>query len=206
MNLNEMRAIARRDLRDEDESDYRWTDDELNRHISHAVKELSEALPLEEIATLATTPGSREISLATLADRVMVEAVEYSVGQFPPRYQRFAVWGETLTLLGEEVPDGSDCHIYYGKLHTLDSDISTIPPQCEDIVAAGACGYAAIEMAGYSINRVNIGGSSTIGEWAGWGQDKLTFFRTELKRLGRRNRIRTRQLYIPYYPPVSKSQ
>ena len=41
MNLSEMRAIVRRDLHDEDANNYRWTDDELNRHIAHAVKDFS---------------------------------------------------------------------------------------------------------------------------------------------------------------------
>jgi hypothetical protein len=205
MNLNDMRTIVRRDLHDEDAANYRWTDDELNRHIAHAVKDFSEALPLEQKATLATTSGSREISLAGLTNRVMVEAVEYPLGQFPACYQRFALWGETLTLLGDEVPDGSNCYIYYGKLHTLDTGSSTLPAQYEDLVAAGACGYAATELAAYSINQVNIGSTSTPGEWVGWGKEKLTFFRSELKRLGRRNRVRVRQLYQPYYPVVSQT-
>ena len=33
MNLSEMRTIVRRDLHDEDAGNYRWTDDELDRHI-----------------------------------------------------------------------------------------------------------------------------------------------------------------------------
>ena len=54
MTLSEMRTIVRRDLHDEDASNYRWTDDELDRHIAHAVKDFSEALPLEQKATKAT--------------------------------------------------------------------------------------------------------------------------------------------------------
>src|SRR3972149_1752121 len=108
MNLTEMRTIVRRDLHDEDAANYRWSNDELDRHITHAVKELSEAVPLEQKATIATTSGSREIDISSLSDRIMVEAVEYPVGKFPQRYQRFALWGDTLTLLGDEVPDGSN--------------------------------------------------------------------------------------------------
>jgi len=112
MNLTDMRAIVRRDLHDEDASNYRWDDDDLDRHIARAVKELSERLPYEQKATKATASGSRELDIANLSDRVAVMAVEYPVDQFPRRYQRFSLWGDTLTILSEEIPDGSDAYVY----------------------------------------------------------------------------------------------
>jgi hypothetical protein len=196
MTLTDMLSLLRLDLHDEDSSDYRWTDDELSRHIAHAVKDFSEALPLHQKSTLATTPDSREISLADLIDRIMIKMVEYPLGQFPPSYPIFEIWGETLTLLGEDVPDGSDCCLYYGRLHTLDNDGSTIPSRFEDLVIAGASGYAALQMAFYSLNRVNNGGATTSSDFVAWGSDKMIFFRAELKRLGRRNHLRPSQLYI----------
>ena len=205
MNLTEMRATVRRDLHDEDDSNYRWSNDELDRHIAHAVKEFSEAIPCEQKAVKATTSGSREIDISTLTDRIMVQAVEYPVDNFPKQYQRFSRWGDTVTLLGDEVPDGSNAYIYYGKLHTLDASASTIPTNLEDLVAAGAEGYAAVEWAVYAVNRVNVGGAMTPGEFLAWGNERLRFFWQELKRLGRRNQVRIRQLYKPYYQPVSES-
>ena len=205
MNLGDMRTIVRRDLHDEDASNYRWTDDELDRHIIHAAKDFSEAISYEQKATKATTSGSREIDISTITDRIMVEAVEYPVDKFPKRYQRFSLWADTLTLLSDEVPDGSNAYIYYGKLHTLGASTSTIPTVYEDLIAAGACGYAAVEWAVYAVNRVNVGGIPTPEEFLRWGREKLNYFRQELKRLGRRNRVRIRSLYRPYYPPVSKS-
>lgn len=205
MNLTDMRAIVRRDLHDEDASNYRWTDDELNRHIARAVKDLSEQLPYEQKATEATTSGSRELDISDLADRVVVTAVEYPVGQFPKRYQRFSLWGDTLTILSEEIPDGSNAYVYYGKLHTLDASGSTIPAQYEDLVAAGAAGYAATEWAIFAVNQVNVGGGVTPREFLNWGRERLSEFRKELRRLGRRNRVRLNTLYRPYYPAVSKS-
>jgi len=204
MDLTDMRAIVRRDLHDEDAENYRWSNDELDRHIAHAVRDFSEAVPYEQKATKATTAGSREVDISSITDRVMVQAAEYPVDRFPKMYQRFSLWGDTITLLGEEVPDGSNAYIYYGKLHSL-GETSTIPALYEDIIAAGACGYAAGEWAVYAINRVNTGGTPTPDDFLKWGQEKLNFFRAELKRLGRRNRVRTRSLYRPYYPPVSQS-
>jgi len=205
MDLADMRALVRRDLHDEDSENYRWTDDELDRHIAHAAKDYSGALPLEQKAAVTTIAGSREIDISSISDRVNVEAIEYPVGKFPPRYQRFALWGDIITLLGSEVPDGSDAYTYYGKLHTLDSQDSTIPVHHEDLVVTGACGYAAAEWAIYAINRVNTGGVMTPDELTKWGKDKLVFFRSELRRLGRNNRVRVRQLYASNSGPVSRS-
>jgi hypothetical protein len=190
-----MRTIVRRDLKDEETGNYRWSDDELDRHIAHAVKEFSEAVPFPAKATLPTTTGSRVIDISPLADRVMVETVEYPVDEFPPCYQKFALWGHALTLFSDEVPDGSNCNVYYGMLHTLDAEGSNIPTKYEDLVAIGAEGYAAVEWANYAINRVNVGGDRTPTEFLNWGNERLKQFKSELKRLGRRNRVRIRQLY-----------
>jgi hypothetical protein len=73
------------------------------------------------------------------------------------------------------------------------------------LIAAGACGYAAVEWAVYAVNRVNAGGNGTAGDLFNWGREKLDFFRLELKRLGRKNRVREHSLYRPLYKPVSKT-
>jgi hypothetical protein len=195
MDLSTMRTIVRRDLKDEDAPNYRWSDDELDRHIARAVKEFSEAMPFPAKATLPTTADSRVIDISSLSDRVMVEAVEYPLGLFPPSYQRFALWGHALTLYGDEVPDGSDCNVYYGRLHTLDAEGSTISSRHEDLIATGAAGYAAVGWASYAINRVSVGGTTTPKEFLDWGNERLKQFRSELRRLGRRHQVRIRQLY-----------
>jgi len=205
MDIDDMRAIVRRDLHDEDSQNYRWTDNELDRHIAHALKDFSESIPYEQKATKATTSGSRELDISTITDRVMVAAVEYPAGNFPKRYQPFSLWGDTLTLLGAEVPDGSNAYIYYGKLHTLDATTSTIPSRYEDLVAAGAAGFAAVEWSLHAVNRVNVGGGNTPEKFLSWGKEKLDYFRRELRRLGRRNRVRARALYRPCYPAVAET-
>ena len=205
MNLSEMRTTLRRDLKDEEAADYRWTDDELDRHIAHAVRDFSGAVPLEARFTTATGSGSRDIDISGLADRIMVTAVEYPVAKFPVVYQRFAIWGDSITLLGDDVPDGSDAHIFYGRLHTLDGTTSTIPSRYEDLIAAAAAGYAAVEWAIYATNRVNVGGKNTPAEFLDWGKEKLGCFKSELRRLGRQNRVRISSLYKPHYPVKSKT-
>ena len=204
MTLTEMVATVRQDLHDEDALNYRWTDPMLTRHIAHVVKEFSEAIPLQTKAAVATTSGSRDLSLASLTGRVMVEAVEYPINQFPASYQRFSLWGDTLTFLGEDVPDGSNCNIFYGQLHTLGAT-STIPAVYEDLIAGGACGYAAEEWSLYAANRINYGGEKTAAAFSAWGREKLQFFRSELKRLGRKNKVRVSRLFIPDCPVPSQT-
>jgi len=205
MNLSDMRTIVRRDLHDEDASNYRWTNDVLDRHIAHALAEFSQALPLEDTTLIATTSGSREISIAALTTRVMLEAVEYKTGNFPPTYQRFALWQDTLTILSDEIPDGSNAKVYYGKLHTLDASTSTIPIQYENLVSNGAAGFALVEWASYAVNRVNLGGEGTARLYRVEGDARLRLFRSEIKKLGRQGKVRVRQLYTPYTTPVSKT-
>ena len=203
MNLTEMIARVRQDLHDEDPEQYRWEDSLLARHITHAVKDFSQACPRETRAALATLAGSRDIDVSALTDRITIEAVEYPAGLFPKRYSRFSLWSDVLTLLVEEVPDGMDCNIYYGRLHTLDEAGSSIPSQYEDIIATGACGYAATELGSCTINRVNVGGAGTPEAFLEWGQTKLTVFRADLKRLTRR--LSASRLYVPDYPAKSQS-
>lgn len=193
MNLSEMLALVRTDLKDGTEP-FRWSDDELERHILHAVRDFSEAIPDEQKATAATVDGAMDISLSDITGLVIVEAVEYPLNEFPPQFQPFSFWANTVTLSGEDIPDGSNARIYYGKLHTIDASSSTIPAKHEDLVAAGASGYAAVEIAAFSINRINLG-NAVPADFLNWGSGRLDYFRNELKRLGRRNSVRVRRLY-----------
>ena len=195
MNLTEMIDLVREDLHDEDSNNYRWTDSELTRHINRAVKELSERVPEPARATMATTADSREIDISGLANRIMVEAVEFPIDDYPPSYQRFSIWGDILTIISGSEPDGSNCRIYYGTLHKLDAQGSTVPVKYEDLVATGACGYAAVEWGAFAINKVNVGGANVSKEFRLWGSEKLAVFQEALSRLGRRQRVRVQRLF-----------
>jgi len=194
VNISEMITLVRRDLKDED-SPQQWSDEELTRHLSRALRELSERLPLPAKAVLPTVSGSRELDISSLTNRVMIQAIEYPLATSPAAYQRFSLWGNILTLISGSEPDGSDCAIYYGTLHTADAGGSTLPGEYDDLVATGASGYAAISWAAYTINKVNIGGRMTAEEYRTWGNERLVIFRERLRQLGRRQRIRTQQLF-----------
>jgi hypothetical protein len=201
-----MRARLRIDLHDEDVANYRWTDTELDRHILRALREFSLALPLEAKATLATTPGSRDLSIASLTDLVAIEAVEYPAGLHPPSFVRHSVWLSTLTLLTDAEPAGAeDVVVYFTRLHTLDASSSTVPARYEDMIAEGAAGYAAVEWSSFSTNRVNAGGQAVWRDYLAWGRERLAAFQRDLARHGRRNAVRVRRLYVPAEPPADQS-
>jgi hypothetical protein len=206
VNLSEMRDRVRTDLHDEDSAAYRWTDGELDRHVQRAVRDFSLAIQLEATATLSATPGSRELSITGLTDLVAIEAVEYPVGKYPASYVRFSVWLNTLTMLIDGAPSAADdVAVYYTRLHTIDGSSSTIPARFEDVVAAGAAGFAAVEWSSFATNRVNVGGQDVWREYLAWGQERLAEFQRALAKHGRRNAVRVRRLYAPATTPADQS-
>lgn len=206
MDLNQMRTLVRRDLHDEDAANYRWSNNEIDRHIQRAVTELSLAVPQEIKATLTTTAGSRNISVSTLTNLINIEAVEYPVDKHPPVYVRFSLWAQTLALLIEKAPAGSESvYVYYGKLHTLDATTSTIPSRLEDLIATGAAAYAALEWSSFATNRVNVGGESTWRYYQAWGQERLSAFLKGLANNSVRNALHVKELYLPAQPKPSQT-
>ncbi|MEK7847533.1 MAG: hypothetical protein AAB270_01275, partial [Chloroflexota bacterium] len=80
---------------------------------------------------------------------------------------------------------------------TLDATTSTLPPSLEELVAAGAAGYAALEWANYAVNRVHTGGEAVWRGYLTWAQERLAAFHQGLARHSRRNTVRVRRLYRP---------
>lgn len=198
MDLDELRALVRRDLRDEDPTNERWSDPELDRHIERAARELSLSAPLEAMSTLQTAAGSRDLDVSTLTERVAIEAVEYPTGQYPPEFPPFSLWGETLTLLIDRLPGaGEDVLVRYSKLHTLDRTGTTLPEALHGLVVTGAAAYAALEWSSYATNRVNVGGADTWRHYHTWAQERLAAFAKALAKHGRERGLRSRRLYRP---------
>jgi len=195
--LADIRGRVRTDLHDTDSGAYRWSNDDLDRHIARALDDVSRAIPLEQVGTVATTPGSRDLSLAALTGLIEVEAVEYPVDEFPPAYTGFSVWDGTLSLHTPTAPDGSDARLYYTARHVLDADGTTLPAHFEDLVAAGAGAYAALEWSSFTIDRLNTGGDEVARQYESWARARLTAFEQLLKHHARRNTVRPRRFYVP---------
>ena len=195
MDLSTMRTLVRRDLKDEDSSNYRWQDNEIDRALARAVVELSRYVPREMKDTIATTDGSREIGVSSLTDRVSVDRVEFPIGNTPRSFQRFAVYADTVTLMGDVEGDGEDCYIYWGKVHTLNGSTSTIPSYLEDVLALGAAAYAALAQAQYRTDTAGFGGDRADTDYQSWGNAMLKEFKSQLKRFGRARKLKGGTLY-----------
>lgn len=192
--LADIRARVRIDLHDPNGD--RWDDDAINRHIARALSDIDRAIPYEQTATLATTPGDRDLSLATLDGLVEVEAVEYPAGEYPPEYVAFSRWQDTLTVQGEVTPAGDDARVYYTRTHTLDALGSTLPRYLEDVLATGAAAYAAFEQAAATSDALAVSGEAP-RDFASLGRAWMTAFRQLLLHHARANRVRQRRLYLP---------
>jgi hypothetical protein len=185
MDLSTMRTLVRRDLRDEDNSMYRWQDNDMDRAIARAVLELSRYAPLEMKSNVTTTSGSREIDISALTGRISVDRVEFPVGRTPRQFQRFVTYADIIFLTGEAGGDGTDCCVYWSQVHTLDAGISTVPAYLEDVLALGAAAYAVQSLAQYRTDIAGIGGDRADTDYQGWGSAMLKEFKRQLKRFGR---------------------
>jgi hypothetical protein len=202
-NLAALRTLVRRDLHDEDSGNYRWTDTVLDRHITRAVNEYSLHAPLEDKDTLTTTAGSRDLSIATLTGLIEIAAVEWPTGEFPPRLVGFQKWVSTITLDVVNPPNAvENVHVYWYKAHTVDGSGSSIPAIHDDVVAAGAAAYAALDWTSYAINRINTGGDDVHDRYRRFAQERLAYFNAELKRLGIRAAVRQRRMYTTDAPSI----
>ena len=195
--LTDVRDRIRKDLRDTDSAAYRWTDAQLDRHIDRVVSELSAAMPQELSATVATTAGSRNLSLAALTNLVEVEAAEYPLNDFPPAYVGFSTGAGTLALGLDEAPTGGNAKLYYTARHTLDGAGTSLSAFQVDILVTGAAAYAALEQSVFASDRLMTGGEGTAERFASYGRARLTAFQQLLFQYGRKNRLRARRAYTP---------
>jgi hypothetical protein len=195
MDLSIMRTLVRRDLKDEDNSNYRWQDNEIDRVVQRALAELSRYSPREMKTALATADGSREIDISVLTDRVMVDRVEFPVDRTPRQFQHFVVCADIVFMTGNVEGDGTNCYIYWGKMHTLDAGTSTVPGYLEDVLALGTAAYAVLAQAQYRTDVAGIGGDRADTDYLGWGKAMLKEFKSQLRRFGRSRKFKVGTLY-----------
>lgn len=193
--ISDIRDRLRIDLHDP--AGDRWDDDAIDRHILHALRDIDAAIPREASSDIPTTAGSRDISLSGLAGLVAVEAIEYPVDHYPRSDVPFSAWDGGLTLHIPSLPAGGDARVYYTATHELDEMGTSLPAHLEDVLATGAAAYAALEQATATIDTLNTGGSGVSAEFADRGRAWMSAFRELLHHHSRRNRLRSRRLYMP---------
>ena len=145
--LTELRARLRVDLADP--TACLWSDPELDCFLAHAVCEFSAASPRRVTAVLPMALNEPMVSLAALHGLIDVVGVEYPLDRFPAHSVPVSRSSDALLLHIEgalEPPTAEDsCRVTYTASHLLDSDASTIPPQFDDLIVAGAAALASLE-------------------------------------------------------------
>lgn len=119
MNLAEMRARVREDLKDTDEANYRWSDDEIDGQIERVLREFSKACPRECQNNVVTTSASHEIDISSLTQLLSVFSVEFPISLVPPSYPLFEMFADKLYMLHVK-GDGTTATIRWGRKHSLD--------------------------------------------------------------------------------------
>jgi len=191
MNLTEMRARVRQDLQDEDDANYRWTNDQVDGAIDRVVLEFSLVKPIQQQDDIATVESSRDIDISSLSGLIGVESVEFPIGENPSYYQKFRIWQDTIQMADEG--DGDDARVRWYKEHTLDAESSTIPTQLEEIIVLGATGYLASSASVYTVDKATIAGKWATINFLKWGQTRLDRYEKKLKAL--KSRIISKEFY-----------
>ena len=181
--ITTIRALVRRDLKDEDSANYRWTDNEIDRAIDKAVLEYSEYCPLQVMSSLATVDSDNTVDISTLTERIDVLRVEHPVIDQPYESHRFSIWADLLTFLDGYFGDGTDCNVYWLKKHSIGASSSTVPTSHEHIIALGAAAFAISSQAEYSVNVANTGGQKVNKDYNFWAKATFDQFYATLDRI-----------------------
>jgi len=184
--LISLRALVRRDLKDEDAANYRWTDAEIDRAIDKALSDYSLRCPLQELTSLPTVINSTNVDISTLTDLIDITRVEHPITTPPYPSHTFSFWKNKLLFLDGHVGDGENCYVYWLKRHTLGAT-STIPTVHETVIATGAAAYALSSLAQYQTDKANTGGQKVDNDYSAWAKEMFTRFDKELFLIGTYN-------------------
>jgi len=193
MNLTEMTARAREDLKDTDSQNYIWLDGEIQSAILRVVDEYSIHAPMQHQDDIATTDGTTEIDITSLESLLQVESVEFPLGQNPRHMQRIEYWAGALYM--QDAGDGTDARVRWLAKHTVDPEETTIPAEHDEIIVLGATGYLAMSASAYTVDRATIAGHWGTISYKEWGIERLKRYDQKLRRVGQGRRVTRRQLY-----------
>lgn len=147
-------AIAR-DLGDPDNAI--WTEDDLSRHLDHALADLADAVGGQGSEDI-TADGSSGYDLGDYTDIRALLAVEWPVGQQPPAYLRFSIWDGYVFLRDARPSGGDTVRLHFRTGFTVDDMSSDVPAELEELAVLGARGYAMLQQAARTIGTVNVDG------------------------------------------------
>ncbi len=136
--------------------------------------------------TIVTTEYEQDIDISGIVDVIRVWRAEYPIerpSHYPRNYRNVNVFGDTLTLDINLIPDDAEeVHLYLLKKHTLTDKTSTLDTQHETVLIQGVSARAAINKGREQFNALNVGGVNVGTNMVSWGQSQLGLYREALKR------------------------
>lgn len=185
-------AMVRYDLGDAGSAVW-LTDAEIQRAIRQALHEYSRFLPrwLDGSYTVVTA-GRRQplASFTGLQSVLRVWFPYYATEQdLAPTWVRFEQWPAGYVFLpdGDSPAVGDVLRVFYTMLHTIDdldsATATTVPSEDEELVCAGAAGFAAQQKAVSTVGVVNVSGYTPL-HWRGLASAFLVQFRAALRAAG----------------------
>lgn len=193
MNLTEMTARVRQDLKDTDTQNYLWTDGEIEGAINRALHEYSLACPIQQQTDIATTSGSTELNISSLSDLLKIESIEFPIGAIPPYYQHFSYWAGKAYM--EDAGNGQNARVRWLKKHSITAQSSTVPAEHEEIIVLGATAYLAHSASAYIIDRATISGRWGTQNYRLWARERLRRFDLKLSQISEGRRVVRRTFY-----------
>ncbi|WP_322795446.1 hypothetical protein [Tepidiforma sp.] len=192
--LADLRARLRIDL--DDTAGERWDDAALDRHLQHAVSDISLAAPRRARVTVPTAPGSREVDVRGIGGLLGIDRAEYPAGLEPPGWVEFEQLDGAVLLVSGPVPDGRDAAFWCRLAHVVDAGGSTLGPRLEELAVLGAAAFAAFEAASGTLERVTLN-PATAERYAALGRARETAFRQLLREAAGRGRVRSLRARLP---------
>ncbi len=104
-----------------DSSNAQWSATVIQALLPKALAIYSEYFPYEVKETIATTDGSKDITISSITDLIKISKVEFPVDLSEKSYQEFEIFGDTLRLTDRN-GDGENAYLECHKIHHIDVD------------------------------------------------------------------------------------
>ncbi len=171
-----------------------YDQDDLDEAIRWALHRYNEVRPDKTETTLTLSATGREVDISSITDYHQILRVWWDYDstdpEYPPNWRTFELWpGDILFIDDPDEPQSADkVRVFYTRLHTisgLDSaTATTIPTDHDNLIVAGAAGFAAQE-------RIQEEGSRYVPrKLADFASKRLAEFERGLKRLAKEEATR----------------
>lgn len=206
--LPQVRSRLRLDLFDPAGASQRWADADLDRAAVRAVGVFTEYAPRVVATVLATTAGSRNVSLAGVGSYLEVVRVDYPVARSGyAEVDGAELWrldpaANVVTTLAAAVPDGTrTMRVTVLKEHTIAEASGTVDDAHLELIALGAGAYAMLAYSTPTADNfrfsdgevgVNVDETKVSGQWLARAQEAHGRFMARLTRVHRAGSVRSR--------------